>query len=276
MNKLQKIALLAALCTTNQEIIPSSSSSSSAALADSSLNARPQLKPEEQRDLDSALLIAAARGDITQATQLIGKGANVNSYDDLGRSPIVAAAINNYAEMIEILHAQGCDIDSLQYKNKAPLTHALNENSYQAALKLVKLGANPHARDNQSLNNALHYNKNTELFDILLSKGVDVNARNIVGQTPLDTAISINIGKLITHGANVNEIDSKGDTKLHQAFVGLNWNNSYIEMIDILLDYDADLEITNCKGEKPVNLLTNLDARKEYEDYMATRRIRIG
>jgi len=84
-----------------------------------------------------------------------------------------------------------------------------------------------------------------------LDKGVDINAANENGKTPLHLAIfsgkkSI-IEFLITNGASVNAKDNSGTTPLHTAAYGND-----VEIIGILLNHGADINVQDNYGDTPL------------------------
>lgn len=80
------------------------------------------------------------------------------------------------------------------------------------------------------------YKNDIKALESLLSKGINVNSKNMCGLTPLHIAV-ITENKdvaelLLLHGANINIPDSSGYSALE---VALNTENE--EIIDLLLAY---------------------------------------
>ena len=99
-----------------------------------------------------------------------------------------------------------------------------------------------------------------EIVEFLLSKGVDINARNSKGNTPLQQAIlnyvmpyDINflesIKFLIDKGVNINDKDIKGSTILHLAASG-----GSKELVEFLLSKEMDINARDSKGNTPLQL----------------------
>jgi ankyrin repeat protein len=95
--------------------------------------------------------------------------------------------------------------------------------------------------------NALHYacrslNVNTEVIGLLISDGVDVNAKTREGKTALLYACKenqiANVKKLIENGADVKMVDDQRMNALHYACKSLNVNT---EVIDLLISYGVDV-----------------------------------
>ncbi|KAL1924562.1 uncharacterized protein VTP21DRAFT_4216 [Calcarisporiella thermophila] len=79
----------------------------------------------------------------------------------------------------------------------------------------------------------------------LLDSGIDVNAEDDFGYTPLQAAVSYNhyelVKFLIERGADVNQRDHCGDTPLYVA--------EEKEMAEMLLEFGADPTVKNSEGK---------------------------
>jgi ankyrin repeat protein len=87
-----------------------------------------------------------------------------------------------------------------------------------------------------------------------LAKGVDVNARNNNGKTPLFlTAFSRGhtdiIKLLLDHGADVNAKEHNGETPLHSAAL-----NASEDSTELLLSHGADVNAKDNKGRTPLQM----------------------
>ena len=78
-------------------------------------------------------------------------------------------------------------------KNKeTPLITALNNKGIECAEFMVKLGCDINLRNKGDLSPLMMTAKigNKKLFELLLSKGANINDKNILGETPLSIAQS--------------------------------------------------------------------------------------
>ena len=83
-----------------------------------------------------------------------------------------------------------------------------------------------------------------DIADILIRRGVNVNAADLSGQTPLHcSAIEGNAGMarfLLEKGAIVDASDKSGNTPLHLA--------SSVDIVKMLIDHGADINRENKSG----------------------------
>ncbi|MBN1973416.1 MAG: ankyrin repeat domain-containing protein [Sedimentisphaerales bacterium] len=97
-----------------------------------------------------------------------------------------------------------------------------------------------------------------DLIQFLLSKGAEVNIKNISGNTPLHYAASQgekNITELlISKGTNLHIQNIDGQTPLHSAVY-----YGYKDIIKLLIEKGADLNIKDKKGRTPLKLAIEMN-----------------
>ena len=98
-----------------------------------------------------ALWDAVIAGNVTEAIVSIKAGADVNGLDTRrepnGRRPLNWAAIRNDTAMIRALLDAGANINSANRTGFTPLHHAAEAGSKEAAILLITNGANPSLRN---------------------------------------------------------------------------------------------------------------------------------
>jgi ankyrin repeat protein len=115
---------------------------------------------------------------------------------------------------------------------------------------------------NQDMNTPLHYfcekfaSPNCqEAFNLFMTKGAQVNARNTHGETPLHKAmlnstVRLLISELLLQaGADVNIQSSKGQTPLTYAI-----HKNREDLVALLLKNKADIRIRDPSGKTPLQL----------------------
>lgn len=94
--------------------------------------------------------------------------------------------------------------------------------------------------------------KNNDIFDLLLESGIDVNQKDVGGNTCLCNTVCCNnvhfTKKLLEYGADVNIHDRDGRTLLY-----ISCYNGYHEIFDILISNGADINKKNIQdGRTPL------------------------
>ena len=132
---------------------------------------------------DSSIHAAALEGNIEAVKQHLASGADVNTKDSIGTTPLFLAVIKGQKETVELLIAEGADVNAKHMGGWTPL-HRASGNGHK------------------------------EIVELLIDKGADVNAKIALGpnqgKTPLDWAIGrrrIETADLLrTHGGKYSKI----------------------------------------------------------------------
>lgn len=175
------------------------------------------------------LVTAAENGETVKVKQLLSEGANINTQDDQGRTPVMAATYKNRVETVRALIEAGADINKQDNMKNNPFLYAGAE-GYLEILKLVN-AANPDlSLRNRYGGNALIPACEHGYVDVvrylLTNTKIDPNHINNLGWTGLLEAIILNNGGetqqqvvrlLIEHRADVNIADKEGVTPLSHA-----------------------------------------------------------
>ena len=194
------------------------------------------------------LHVATGNGHKEIAEFLISEGANVNALSKLvdkrmknspmgalepfnkpievQTSPLDLAIGNEHKEMVELLIANGAELDGGESGRPIPL---------MAAIMKKDIGR-----------------KNIEIVELLVNNGANLNAEMTVGRTPLRLAISLTrhslsqnkIARLlIEKGADVNTKTKYGSTLLHDA-AGI----SNREIVELLINKGLDVNAKAGRG----------------------------
>ncbi|KAK0654967.1 ankyrin repeat-containing domain protein [Cercophora newfieldiana] len=157
---------------------------------------------------------AAFTGDVDLATLLLNAGADIQIRDNLGRYPLHYAAIRGHSSTLSLLLSHLGDtiinhINSPDNSGLTPLMLAAGSNHANIIHTLSKHGADSLARSTPNGYSALY---------IACSQGHMFTAAYLLGQ-----------------GADIDGVDSKGNTCLHVAA-----RNGYVDMVRALLGMGAD------------------------------------
>ena len=105
----------------------------------------------------------------------------------------------------------------------------------------------------------------TELINLLVAHGADLNSPDANGQFPLHTAVRKNdlslIRLLLERSVKVNAVDRDGNTALHLAVESKNVN-----VVKLLLEKGADANALNVQGQTPLHLILGRGATPVEEE----------
>ena len=120
---------------------------------------------------------AAQSGDIEGINLLIAEGGDVNDKDYLGATPLHFAAAAGHAEAVKLLIAAGSKVDARDNGQRTPLAWASDEDRLT-------------------------------VFQALVSRGADVNTTDVSGFTPLHVAARWGYGvfaQAVDHARRANQ-----------------------------------------------------------------------
>ena len=175
-------------------------------------------------------------------------GVDLEARDNHSRTALHVAALSNQAPAISSLldGERKANIEAKDSRERTPLHLAASENGFDAAERLMELGADIEARK-KSNETPLHIaasNGHTEVIEALLSgdRRANIEARNDQGWTPLHVAGSKGhvdaAKKLMDFGADVEAREQNQWTPLSLAA-----QNNSVGVIEALLDGDRGANI---------------------------------
>jgi ankyrin repeat protein len=172
--------------------------------------------------------LAATHNHVPLLELLLQNGLDINQpilygdEDDPKSATLLQAAIlqPESIDAFRYLIAQGADIHQRMEQDTTPLWMACLIDNVEAARALLDAGADMYEEGGPLGSNpitmALHSRYGTETLKLFLERGMDLERRGLNRWTPLRLAVSgghIEVAKiLIEAGANVHEVDEKGET----------------------------------------------------------------
>lgn len=163
---------------------------------------------------------AVERGNLSEVSRLLEKGANPNLPNKEGYTPLMIAAQEKNFKMAELLIEVGTQLDLRNHFGETAIMLA----SYQGLTEMVKLLYIRGAEINHGGWNPLIYAASGGHLDtmrVLLGGGADINATSDNGSTALMMAVRGNhlkaVSFLLSHGADPKITNEQGDNALSWA-----------------------------------------------------------
>ena len=195
------------------------------------------------------LMLEADSGNTDKVLELINLGADPNTCDGNGVTPLMFAAQSGNAEVVKLLIDKGANVNASPPNGNTALHAAVRSANDSIAELLIQNGANINAANAKGLT-PLHYAVwlgLPYLTQILIYYGSDLNAKDYHGNTPLIlstyTGAKLSTRLLLENGADPDITNSNGVTPL---MVAAQFNDSII--FNYLISYGADLTLTDDKG----------------------------
>ena len=142
------------------------------------------------RNGDTPLNMAAAKGNEAMAEVLLKAGADVNLANIAGVTPLMGAAFSGKPELVRKLLAAGARIEPLDRVKKNAATYAAGTGCTECLAELIKAGTQVNARlenDLTLLMWAAAYDHEATV-DLLLAQGAERGLKDNRGKTAADMA----------------------------------------------------------------------------------------
>ncbi|MBA3954126.1 ankyrin repeat domain-containing protein [Candidatus Dependentiae bacterium] len=161
------------------------------------------------------VICAGLRSSKLAIKALLDNGATINCKANNGSTLLHLLADTHHANLIELLIAQGLDANALDSEGNTPLHCAVTSNrgSYDKCHLVVKAllskGAHitPIPRNQRTLLHMAAMNRNVALIKLLIAQGLEVNAQDSEGNTPLCLAVrhqnQVNVEALLSYEASI-------------------------------------------------------------------------
>ena len=116
---------------------------------------------------------AAVDGELDRVKELVSGGADVNSKNRMGMTPLVVAALNNRTPVCEFLADSGADLNAQEGQGRTALFLAVERGNRELVELLIKKGADVNVttmRNENALSRAKQLG-NSEMVDLLVKNG---------------------------------------------------------------------------------------------------------
>lgn len=172
-------------------------------------------------------LTAASANDQTKIEQLLQQGILITSNDAQGDTALHYAAMQGHKDMVAFLLEKGADIEQKDLLGMTPLHVAARSGQFKMVEFLLQRGANPSTLDKQNYNPLITaikgYSKHknlealTNIVEILLAKGDNINQQNKDGQTALIYASILDLENIVQMLVDVGADTTLQDQLHHNA-----------------------------------------------------------
>jgi len=210
----------------------------------------------------SSFHMAACTGDLARVKLFVEQGANVDTKDELGWTPLYWAASTGQENVAEFLIANGADVNAKTNDNSTPLYQAAATGGLNFVQLLIAKGADVNGKDKHG-NTPLHsaaLSGQREVVELLISKGAIVDLKGRNGRTPLHNAARQGhkgvVELFVAHGADINAKDNRGRTPLW-------WANrrGHKEIVELLMAKGATISLHTAVSSGDLDMLRRLIAK---------------
>lgn len=160
-----------------------------------------------------ALLHACRKGHVAIVEAMLDMGANIETRDHIGRSPLYTAAMEGQQKVVEILIKRGANTSSANYHGSTTLMMAAFHGHADAVEVLIKHGASVSSVNDRGTTALIlaAYSGHTDVVKVLVNYGADVSSTNHKGTNALMVASGSGhlglVKLLLSHGADINAVN---------------------------------------------------------------------
>ena len=176
--------------------------------------------------IQEKLLLEASRDNDQTVKDILAKGIDIETRDKNGRTALLIATRQNAINVAQLLIEAGADVNAMDKINDSPYLYAGAEGKIEILLLTLRYGA-------------------------------DLTSVNRYGGTALIPAahhghIDI-VRELLKTKINVDHVNNLGWTALLEAIILGDGGGEYIEIVRLLVDAGADVNIADTNGFSPLD-----------------------
>lgn len=221
------------------------------------LSENPHLVTETDEYGNCLVSLAILRDDFKMIQLLVEQGADVNSVrKDNGTTPMHRAAQKGSIEIIRYLIDHGADLNARNRMDRPPLRYVVAHGHKEAAYFMFEKGARFNLSEGRAVGllRLLVSGSMDQLIEgTIEGQEIDFQQKFSDGNTYLHDACEGGVvdfaENLLKQGLNIHEKNIFGWMPIHYA--AYNGQNA---MIDLLLEYNADVNSRTCDGKNPWHL----------------------
>lgn len=181
---------------------------------------------EEDVNMNESLFSVAAEGNVEEMVALLDAGAPINAVNNEGNTAVMMATQNNHVDAVKMLIEQGADLNLRNDRQDNVLLYA----GAEGLLEIVQLA---------------------------IKAGADTTLTNRFGGTALIPAadrghIDVVEELLLNSDTDVNHVNDLHWTALLEAVILGDGGKNYQEIVRLLVEHGADVEIGDGDGITPL------------------------
>ncbi|XP_037304830.2 ankyrin repeat and SOCS box protein 2-like isoform X1 [Pungitius pungitius] len=202
----------------------------------------------------TALLLAAGRGNVSCVDFLLKNGANPNIYNKEGETPLFAACEQPSEDIVELLLRSGAQVNRCSLQGTSPLHEACRHGQLKLCRLLLEAGGHLHIKNIYGIQSffiaAQH--GHTDIIELLAGEGADINEQAGDGASPLFEACKnghvSGVNALLVLKADANRPMKSGLLPLHVAI-----QNKHSRIVSLLIPVTSRVRIQH-SGISPLHV----------------------
>ncbi len=217
----------------------------------------------------ATLLINACFESLEKASELLDVNPDlIFEKTGLGETPLHYLAVENQLDAVEFLFLKGADLNTKNEFGDTPITEATSLGHFDMVKFLLENGAKiDQLPGGDPIIHEAVRSGDPEIVDLLVNYGVDINATDFLGCTPLHESASedefLDVTKyLVNKGVNIDALDGFNCTPLNASAL-----HGCLETAKFLVSSGASLTIKDAKGRTPAEKAMSCN-NLEIEDYL--------
>jgi len=216
------------------------------------------------KNVKTTPLLEAIQGKNIEGIKLLLQyNALINQKNRYGTTPLHLAVEKRNIEIIKLLLKHGANPYLTDKNKRTPLIKAIEENQFAIFKMILSASSQLFQKDDTALPfiRAVIKTKNQKIINHLMKKKEFINYLDKDKNTVLIMSVKYNnfdFAKLLLEkGVNINHKNNKNETAIFYALKDKTKIDR--KLISLLLEYDADLNISSITKETPLHLVAKYD-----------------
>ena len=190
---------------------------------------------------------AIRRDDEKGIRQLIKSGFNLEEKNSRGKTPLMMAAIRGRDRIVRILIESGAQLDTKSNGGKTALMFACEEGFFKVVKMLLLAGADSKIKDNNGRTALLLTAEAKHMSNAKKMKEEKVGDITYFGYHEMHKRSHVQYRKilrlLVANGADINEMNSNGETALMVAC-----QREHFNLVKEIISLGCDIELEDNRG----------------------------